>query len=70
MRVFNARGDCRLRARVSCDVRPGVLSTRSMRWERFGGRTVNGINQLTSQRLTDIGGGATFFSCLVDVEPI
>jgi hypothetical protein len=25
---------------------------------------------LTSETLTDIGGGATFYSCLVEVEPI
>jgi hypothetical protein len=24
---------------------------------------------LTSETLTDIGGGATFYSCLVEVEP-
>jgi hypothetical protein len=28
----------------------------------------NSINVLTSETLTDIGGGATFYSCLVEVE--
>jgi hypothetical protein len=28
------------------------------------------INSLTSETLTDIGGGATFYSCLVEVEPV
>jgi hypothetical protein len=28
-----------------------------------------GVNQLTSQRLTDLGGGPTFYSTLVCVEP-
>jgi hypothetical protein len=27
------------------------------------------VNLLTSQRLTDIGGGPTFYSCLVEVRP-
>jgi hypothetical protein len=26
------------------------------------------VNALTSDRLTDIGGGPTFYSCLVEVE--
>jgi len=26
------------------------------------------VNVLTSETLTDIGGGATFYSCLVEVE--
>ena len=68
VKLFNDRGECHLKARISKDVRPGVLSTRSMRWDCFEGLSSNGINQLTSQRLTDIGGGATFYSCLVDFE--
>lgn len=68
VRLFNARGECELTARLSTDVQPGVLSVRSMSWNHFNGRFAKGINQLTSQRLTDLGGGATFFSCLVDIE--
>ena len=30
----------------------------------------NSVNMLTSQRLTDKGGGPTFYSCLVQVEKI
>ena len=29
-----------------------------------------GINALTSERLTDLGGGPTFYSCLVEVERV
>jgi hypothetical protein len=28
------------------------------------------VNALTSERLTDIGGGATFYSTLVEVEKV
>jgi anaerobic selenocysteine-containing dehydrogenase len=48
-------------------VRPGVLSAPSVRWPKLSPEG-NGINVLTSERLTDAGGGPTFYSCLVEVE--
>jgi hypothetical protein len=30
--------------------------------------TARNVNALTSERLTDIGGGPTFYTCLVEVE--
>jgi hypothetical protein len=38
-----------------------------LNWAKFapGGKSVNA---LTSERLTDIGAGATFYSCLVEVR--
>jgi anaerobic selenocysteine-containing dehydrogenase len=68
VRVFNDRGECELVASVGERVRPGVVSAPSVRWAKRspGGRSVNA---LTSERLTDSGGGATFYSCLVEVEP-
>ncbi len=67
--VFNHRGRCMFRARVSADVGPGVLSTRTMRWNRNSDER-KGVNQLMSERLTDIGGGPTFYSCLVQVAAL
>lgn len=67
VRVFNNRGACRLLALVCDDVRPGVVRAPSVRWNRRSPGGV-GINVLTSSRLTDIGGGPTFYSCLVQVE--
>ena len=67
VRVFNARGACVLQARVAADVPAGVVSTPSTRWAKGAPGGVN-INALTSERLTDLGGGATFYSCLVQVE--
>jgi anaerobic selenocysteine-containing dehydrogenase len=66
--LFNDRGHCRFVAKISYDVSPGTVWARSMRWiQRTPGSI--GVNQLTSPRLTDIGGGPTFYSCLVELRP-
>ena len=67
VRVFNQRGSCVLVARVGDNVAQGVVSVPSTRWARKANDGQN-VNVLTSQRLTDIGAGATFYSCLVEVE--
>jgi len=67
VRVFNDRGSCRLAARVEAATAPGVVATRSVRWNKLAPDRRN-INQVTSDRLADEGGGATFYSCLVEVE--
>jgi anaerobic selenocysteine-containing dehydrogenase len=67
VRVFNDRGSCLLRAEVDGVVRPGVVCAPSVRWARSAPDHRN-VNVLTSERLTDIGGGPTFYSCLVQVE--
>jgi len=66
VRVENDRGACSFTAKISGDVRQGVVAARSMRWNKKAVGRV-GVNQVTSQRLTDIGGGPTFYSCLVRV---
>jgi anaerobic selenocysteine-containing dehydrogenase len=66
--MFNDRGSCFFTARISCDIAPGVVSSRSTRWNKRAPHSL-GVNQLTSERLSDIGGGATFYSCLVEVKP-
>jgi len=40
---------------------------RSTRWPKLAADG-NNANSLTSQRLTDKGGGPEFYSCLVQVE--
>jgi anaerobic selenocysteine-containing dehydrogenase len=67
VRVFNARGTCLLTAEVNGAVRTGVVHAPSVRWPRLAPGKQS-INSLMSQRLTDRGGGPTFFSCLVQVE--
>ena len=68
VRLHNDRGSLRLRARVTEDVRPGVVVAQSIWWRKLS-PDGNNANALTSQALTDLGGGATFYDCLVEVEP-
>ncbi len=65
--VFNERGCIRLTCEVTSGVRPGTVRAPSVRWNKRspGGQ---GVNVLTASRLTDIGGGPVFYSCLVDVR--
>jgi anaerobic selenocysteine-containing dehydrogenase len=67
VRVFNGRGSYRLRARVNARPRPGVVVAPSVWWKKYSPDRRN-ANNLTSQRTTDIGGGATFYDCRVQVE--
>ena len=69
VRAYNARGSCALVARVDDTVRPGVACAPSVRWAKRSPGKRN-VNALTSARLTDAGGGPTFYSCLVQVERI
>ena len=67
VRVFNGRGSYRSRAEVSTRAREGVVNGLGIWWRKLGldGRNVN---ELTSQRLTDLGRAPTFYDCLVEVE--
>ncbi len=67
VRVFNDRGGYELRARVNGKPRPGVVVAPSVWWKKYSpdGRNANDV---TSQRTTDLGGGATFYDCRVQVE--
>jgi anaerobic selenocysteine-containing dehydrogenase len=69
VRVFNDRGSAFLRAEVDASVTEGVVCAPSVRWARRSPNRRN-VNALTAERLTDIGGGPTFYSCLVQVEKI
>lgn len=67
VRVFNDRGECSLHALVIDRVRPGVVASPATWWaSKFQGG--NGINVLTPARPADMGGGATFYTNLVQVE--
>jgi molybdopterin guanine dinucleotide-containing S/N-oxide reductase-like protein len=66
VRVFNRRGDILLRARVDGAVQPGVVCAQ-LSWAKLGPQGRN-INVLTSEKLTDLGNSATFYSVLVEVE--
>jgi anaerobic selenocysteine-containing dehydrogenase len=73
VRVFNDRGSLLLNAAVAkraaeSPVQPGVTRAPSTRWAKRAadGRNANALT--SSERLTDIGGGPTFYNCLVEVE--
>ncbi|WP_022666612.1 molybdopterin-containing oxidoreductase family protein [Desulfospira joergensenii] len=69
VRMFNDRGECRVHARLTRDTRPGLVVAEGLHWPRFmkGGK---GINQLTSQRLTDQGETCAFHCSRVEVETL
>jgi anaerobic selenocysteine-containing dehydrogenase len=67
VRVFNARGSLRLRAIVNDRPRPGVVVAPSVWWKKHSPDGGN-ANNLTAQRIADLGGGATYYDCTVHVE--
>ena len=64
--VFNGRGSIRLNALVNGHVPAGVVAAR-LDWNKLSANAGN-VNALTSETLTDIGGGPTFYSTLVEVR--
>jgi len=67
VRVFNSRGEYRCKAMVSQRARAGVVNGLGVWWRKLGLNGTN-VNELTSQKLTDMGRGPTFYDCLVEVE--
>jgi len=68
VKVYNDRGEIFLKARVDGAVQPGVVSAR-LNWAKLGPGFQN-INVLTSEKLSDLGNSATFYSVLVEVESV
>lgn len=67
VRAFNDRGSMLLKARVTDKTRAGLVVGLSIWWKKYAGDGKN-ANELTSQRLTDMGRAATFYDVLVQVE--
>ena len=65
VRVFNDRGSLKLTAMLNPSLPAGVVAAR-LDWAKLAPDGGN-VNALTSERLTDIGRGATFYSALVEV---
>lgn len=65
--VRSARGEARFTAELTDDTREGVAVVEGIWWNKHqaGGR---GVNALTDDRTTDMGGGPVFHSNLVQVE--
>ena len=69
VRIFNDRGSMQARARVTDRAREGLVVGLSIWWKKLAPDGRN-ANQVTSQALTDLGGSATFYDCLVEVERV
>ncbi len=67
VRAFNERGSMIMKARVTEKTRAGLVVGLSIWWKKYAGDGKN-ANELTSQRLTDMGRAATFYDVLVQVE--
>lgn len=69
VRIHNERGEVELVARVSAEIVAGTVLAPGIWWSSLApdGR---GINQVTPQDETDMGGGALFYDARVNVELI
>jgi anaerobic selenocysteine-containing dehydrogenase len=66
VRVFNDRGSMLVKARVTDKARPGLVVGWSIWWKKFAADGKN-VNEVTSQKLTDMGNAPTFYDVLVEV---
>lgn len=69
LHVWNDRGEVRLRAVVSDKVKPGVAWSPSLWWNSDSPCGSN-VNALTSDRLSDMGGGSTFHTNLIQFAKV
>jgi anaerobic selenocysteine-containing dehydrogenase len=67
VRVFNDRGECHFLAHVTDNTQAGLLVAEGLHCHSLS--TGGGANQLTSQRLTDMGKTCAFHCNLVEVQP-
>lgn len=67
VRITSRTGTISRQAIVSPDARQGVLVALGQWWPKFA-PDKKSLNELTSQRLTDLGGGSTFGNPVVRVE--
>lgn len=66
-RIYNDRGSFLARARVTDKARAGLVVGLSIWWKKLASDGKN-ANEVTSQRLTDMGRAPTFYDTLVQVE--
>ena len=66
VRVFNDRGSYACRLDVSARAREGVVHGLGIWWRKLGADGRN-VNEVTHQRLTDMGRAPCFYDCLVEV---
>jgi anaerobic selenocysteine-containing dehydrogenase len=66
--IYNDRGRFIAVAVVTDRVRPGVVAAPSIWWPKLTADRAN-ANHTTSEAITDVGGGATFYDNMVEVAP-
>ena len=69
VRIFNDRGSFIAKARVTDKARAGLVVGLSVWWKKLAKDGKN-ANEVTSQRLTDMGRAPTFYDTLVQVERV
>ncbi len=69
VRIFNDRGSFVAKARLTSKARVGVVIGLSVWWKKLA-RDGKNANEVTSQRLTDMGRAPTFYDTLVQVETL
>ncbi len=67
VRLKNGRGSTVRKARVNNDTQQGLVVAEGIYWENSQ-TDWTGINDLTSQKTTDLGEGSTFHESLVEIE--
>ena len=67
VRIYNDRGSFECKLRVTDKARAGLVVGLSIWWKKLAGDGKN-ANEVTSQRLTDMGRAPTFYDTLVQVE--
>ncbi|HEX2060668.1 MAG TPA: molybdopterin oxidoreductase family protein [Thermoanaerobaculia bacterium] len=67
--IYNDRGAFTAEAVITDRVRPGVVAAPSVWWAKLTDDRTN-ANHTTSQAVTDIGNGATFYDNQVEVRPL
>jgi anaerobic selenocysteine-containing dehydrogenase len=67
VRIFNDRGSFVAKVRVTDKARRGLVVGLSVWWKKLASDGKN-ANEVTSQRLTDMGRAPTFYDTLVEVE--
>jgi anaerobic selenocysteine-containing dehydrogenase len=69
VRIYNDRGSFIAKARVTDKARPGLVVGLSVWWKKLAKDGKN-ANEVTSQRLTDMGRAPTFYDTLVEIERV
>jgi len=68
IKIWNDRGELPLTALINASLPAGVVAGK-LDWAKLSPGGAN-VNALTSERLTDLGAGATFYSTLVEVAKV